>query len=93
MSFEIHIGGEPPEEKPKLSDEEIPIVKKQIDSNNIILNNWLGCKFRSDKMEYTKPVCCGRSNETAVGYKCIKLDILDLNPLICERCNYAEHKN
>lgn len=93
MSFEIEIGGENPDKQQPLDESsEVPSVQKQIDSNNILLNNWNSCKHRSSKIEYTKPSCCGRSNETVVGYKCYKLEILDLTPLICERCNFQESK-
>ena len=78
MSFEISIGGE-----------EVPEIKRQIDSNNILMDNWNNCKHRSDKTEYTVKTCCS-GFEQHVGYQCFKLDIKDLTPQICSRCNHCD---
>ncbi len=96
MSFEILVGGQNPKEikniKMEINDEELPEVKKQIEGNNVILDHWNNCAKRSEKMEYVRPGCCNNINETVVGYQCFKLGILDLTPLICERCNSFEQK-
>lgn len=80
MSFEISIGGK-----------EIQEVEKQIASNNIVMDNWLNCKHRSEKMEYTVKTCCA-GQQNVIGYQCFKLEIKELTPQICSRCNHCDKK-
>lgn len=81
MSFEISVGAGEPQD-----------VQKQIDSNNIVIENWNNCKHRSEKHEYEVQSCC-RGLEKHTGYVCYKLEIKDLTPIVCSRCGFCENKN
>lgn len=103
MSFEIVLGNRVvtnlPENKETSADEqnisnsepEKPhnheAIQKMIDSNNVLLDPWNKCRYKSDIMEYTVKDPCGcRSPETRLGHTCLLLGILDLNPLHCSLC-------
>ena len=49
------------------------------------------CKHRSEQMiSYQHKTCC--RTETRQGFKCLLLEVIPLNPEICQQCNKWEEK-
>jgi hypothetical protein len=97
-NFQILIGGQNPEEIKKInmenlnSDEELPEVKKQIESNNVIMDHFLNCKWNSGKQLRKTQGCCSSAPQETVMYFCDLLQIESLQPLICERCTKFQNR-
>lgn len=89
MSFEIVYGGKEKENPPENATANEPYnkeaIKKLEDSNNVLMEPWNLCKYKSEVMEYTVKSCC-RGQETRRGHTCLLIGTLDLNPLICSLC-------
>lgn len=82
------IGGKLPEE---IKNEHVDEVNRQINSNNVLMQKWDECKWRSDNEKTIIKSCCGR-NEEVMCYNCHKLSINQLTPIICSRCNNFDKK-
>lgn len=87
MSFEIAVGGSviPPENSENLT-ELTGLTEMEI-------FNWNNCVHKSEKMVYwMKSECgCGPGSNVEM-VRCLKLDISNLNPVICSTCTFFLQK-
>lgn len=82
MSFEIQIGGENINPNP---NDIIPAES---------MKNWETCKHRTDKVtHWVRSSCNCQPGSMVEMFRCIKLDISNLNPTICSTCTSFEPKS
>lgn len=79
-NFEMELGGETVSPSENLGGQ----------AENLTPENekFFRCKFRSEKTTYWVPSACGCQPGSMVdGFICNKLDVKNLNPLICKVCS------